>query len=299
MLDWKVFTQEIAPSKADIVIDFVQIDSDHQLGLFHHQTQKILYFGFIQCASISQLPSLIQAIEDIANRRGCKKIIGPIDGATWANYRFQSSIQIQNKYPGQPTYSADWANIFLKYNYKVSETYETVQIDQIEQARQELLTFKEIELPDLQFIKPTKEYVTSHVSQFQQVLNEVFTENYQFSEMTITETKILFSNLLNLINYDFSLVIIDKNNEIVGFMLNYTIDDTLYLKTIGIKKLFRYQGLTVFKMLETILGSKELSYQGRIKNIVICLMKKDNFPSLLAKYFNGQKNEYVLLEKTL
>lgn len=299
MLDWTKFSTEIAPKKTGFVTEHIQVDLDHQMGLFYNKTEKILYFGFIQCVSTDKLAILIQAAEAYANQHGCKKIIGPIDGATWANYRFQSSIQIHNSYPGQPTYPAIWANIFLQHNYKISETYETVQINQIEDVCLELSSFKDIDLQDLQFVKPSKEFVIAQMQNFQKVLNEVFTENYQYNEMTVAETQILFSNLLDLINYDFSLLALNNNNEIVGFMLNYVLKNTLYLKTIGLKKSYRNQGLTVFKMLDKILHDNELILKGEIKSIIICLMKKGNFPSLLSKDFAGLKNEYVLVEKIL
>lgn len=298
MVDWQTFCSQIVPSKNEYLTHLIHMNADNQLGLFYKKNETTLFFGFLKSSNDENLIKMIFEMDQYAHRNSFQKIIGPIDGATWNNYRFQFETPISS-YPGQPRYAKKICDVFLRSDFKISEIYESVQIKSLDDLQKELSAFANIELPGLRFEKPTPKLLTNKSGEFVNILNEIFVGNYQYEKISAVENQLILAAVEKLINYDLSLVALNQKNEIVGFMLNYVINDTLYIKTIGFKNEYRNQGLSVFKMLETLFVNLKLNANYKITKCIVCLMKKDNFPSLISRFFKEEKNEYVLLEKSI
>ena len=128
MLNWQMFQEKIFIHKPDLNSELLAIDHQNQIGIYYQKNETDLFFGFIESTSDENLKSLIVQIEKFAKINNFKKVIGPIDGATWNNYRFQFKIAVPNAYYGQPTYSKKICDVFLQSGFVVSEMYETIEI---------------------------------------------------------------------------------------------------------------------------------------------------------------------------
>ncbi len=292
-----MFQEKIFIHKPDLNSELLAIDHQNQIGIFFQKNETDLYFGFIESTSDENLKSLIVQIEKFAKKNNFKKVIGPIDGATWNNYRFQFKIAVPNAYYGQPTYSKKICDVFLQSGFVVSEMYETIEIKNLGFIKTQLATFSSIPLAAIKFLQPTVQMLIECQSQFHTILNGIFKENLAYTEISSNESRIIFTTIQNTINYDLSLIAFNSENKIVGFMFNYLKGSTLYIKTIGFVTEYRNQGLSVFKMLNYFFMS--LDHTHSFDTVVLCLMKKNNFPSLVASGINQHSNEYVLLEKII
>ncbi len=299
MVNWQIFVEKILPQKPSYHAELIQIDDENQIGIFSDVSESVLYFGFVKHTDQQTLSTLISMMDDFARKNSKTQIVGPIDGATWGNYRFQWQIELPLLYSGQPTYSRKSCDQFISSGYNICEKYETVQIQNIEKIEQDLQLFKKNTLSDLKFEKPTVSIFTENRLELLALLNEIFSENFQYTQMSDIEMHIILSGIQKFINYDLSLVARNSQNQIVGFMLNATREQTLFLKTIGFKKEYRHQGLSVFKMMEQLFKNIANQTEFQMQEIIICLMKKNNFPSLVSAYLTERKNEYVLLQKIL
>lgn len=297
MVDWESFTKNIFSHKANLDYQLLEIDGDNQIGIFYEKKSTTLYFGFIRNSSFENLEKLISLLDKFAGQNHFQKVIGPIDGATWNNYRFQSQIEISQTYLGQPSYEPKMAQIFLEQGFKVSEVYETIQIDQIKKVEDSLKSFRDISLPQIRFLRPTPIMLETHKVEIHHLLNGIFSENLEFHKISNEEIELVFSQIKKMINYDVSVLAFNDKNQIVGFMLNYLVGDTLFFKTIGFLKDYRFQGLSIFKMLNFLFDQILEDSKLNLDKAIICLMKKGNFPSLISSDSVSQKNQYVLLEK--
>lgn len=298
MVDWESFKKNIFSHKANLGYQLLEIDADNQIGVFYEKKSTTLYFGFIRKSNFENLEKLISLLDKFAGQNHFQKVIGPIDGATWNNYRFQSKIEISQSYLGQPSYEPEMVHLFLNQGFKVSEIYETIQIDQIKKVENSLTSFRNISLPQIRFVRPTSAILDTHKVEIHHLLNGIFSENLEFHKISNEEIELVFSQIKKMINYDVSVLAFNDKNEIVGFMLNYLVGDTLFFKTIGFLKDYRFQGLSIFKMLNFLFDQILEDSKLNLDKAIICLMKKGNFPSLISSDSVSQKNQYVLLEKT-
>ncbi len=299
MVNWQIFVEKILPQKPSYRAELIQIDDENQIGVFYDINESSLYFGFIRNSDQQTLSALILMLDDCARKNSKTQIIGPIDGATWGNYRFQWQTELPLLYSGQPTYTRKNCDQFMNSGYEICERYETVQIAHIQKVEQDLQMFKKNTITDLKFEKPTSAMFAENRIELLTLLNEIFAENFQYSQMTDVELQIVFLGIQKFINYDLSLVARNSQNQIVGFMLNATSEQALFLKTIGFKKEYRHQGLSVFKIMEQLFTNIANQTEFKMQQIIICLMKKNNFPSLISAYLTEHKNEYVLLRKLI
>lgn len=298
MVDWESFKKNIFSHKVNLDYQLLEIDHDNQIGVFYEKKSTTLYFGFIRNSNSENLEKLISDLDNFAHQNRFLKVVGPIDGATWNNYRFQSQIEISQSYLGQPSYEPKMMQMFLKHGFRVSEVYETIQIDQIKQVEQSLNSFRDIPLPQIRFVRPTSMMLETHKIEIHHLLNGIFSDNLEFHKISNEEIELVFSHIKKMINYDVSVLAFNDKNQIVGFMLNYIVADTLFFKTIGFLKEYRFQGLSIFKMLNFLFDQIHKDSKLDLHKAIICLMKKGNFPSLISSDSVSQKNQYVLLEKT-
>jgi hypothetical protein len=299
MIDWLFFTEQILPHKKNTQAKLFSIDLNNQIGTFFQKSEKTLYFGFIKSNDQLILAGLVQTMIEFAKQNHFRKMSGPIDGATWSNYRFQWQSDLDLNYPGRPSYRKEIAEIFINQNFKCAESYETVVIKNLDPIKEKLIQFSAVGQTDLRYESATQELILNHKADFNFLINEIFDENHEYSPISEFEFQIIFSQIQKMICYDLSFLAFNSKNEIVGFILNAFSDHTLFLKTIGFKKEYRQQGLSVFKILAHLFENLNSNPHLEVRKAIICLMKKNNFPSLISQFVGESKNEYVLLEKII
>jgi hypothetical protein len=297
MLEWQYFHEKVFSQKPNISSELISLNHENQIGIFFQKNDTTLYFGFLIWSDDASLNELIILLEQFAKLKKMNKIVGPIDGATWNNYRFQYKIEILKPYSGQPKYSRKACDIFLNQAYQISEKYHTVEIKKLELVKKQLSQFEGIIIDNLTFVQPTAHILTNHKDQFQNILNQTFKDNHAYSEISSEENIRIFQFVKENISYQYSVLALNSENQIVGFMLNYTSGSTLFIKTIGFLPEYRNQGLSVFKMLNYLF--QNLNSEIHIESAILCLMRKNNFPSLLSNEIHCSENEYVLLEKLI
>lgn len=267
--------------------------------VYYLKDNSELYFGFITDLGIQNPELLIFEIQTFARSHKFKKIIGPIDGQTWNNYRFQWKSELGIEYLGEPIYSKALCQKFLDSGFLMSEKYETVEIESLEKFIDGVLSFSAFDLPGIEFEMLNEAHFTEYESQFADLLNEVFSDNVGFNRLQKNEVQFILNQIQKTVSYPHSAVVFNQRHELVGFLICFLSEQNLFLKTIGLKKNERRQGLTVLKLLSFIFENKSKSTERAFGRLFVCLMRSGNFPSLLSSLMAKKKNEYVLLEKIL
>lgn len=291
-MNWSDFEKLICPTKNNCNYQRLSCENGHVTLYTKNEDISVMYFGFLS----GQMNTLIPLILEHAKKNNIKKIIGPIDGNSWNNYRFQNDINILEKYPGQPTYEKSDLEIFLQNGFKVFENYESIELNSLQDIKDVVAPFGELINDDLVFSKIPKDFFKTHGHQFQNLLNDIFSENVGFSQLTDSESEYITAMTANMLNPDFTFVAFNKENEAVGFLMNFFKDGILYFKTLGFRKDSRHQGLSTLSMLSYFVN--EIGNH-KIYKVIVCLMRSGNFPSLFSQDYVAKKNNYVLIHKEL
>src|SRR5690606_18785950 len=84
--------------------------------------ENALLFGFFEASNSTIATELLNTIEEIAIQNDLDKVIGPINGSTWYNYRLMDSFE-NNAFLGEEITPIKY-NEYLKSNhFKILKSY--------------------------------------------------------------------------------------------------------------------------------------------------------------------------------
>lgn len=293
-MKWTDYKKYILNFSEDFNFHEFQSKQQGQLIGFYKKNSSTLYFGFIENTSDECLIDFITQLQNFAQENNLKKIIGPIDGNTWNNYRFQDQIEISIPYSGQPSYTSHQKNIFIKNGFIIKEKYETLKLKNISALKSQIIPFYELKPKNLKYAPMTLAILNESQKDITNLLNEIFESNIGYHKISSQESEIIISGLSRLLHPDYSYVAYSEQQKIVGFLMCFKKDSDLFIKTIGFTNKERHQGLSALSLIAHLFKNSPLD---PIQNFYVCLMRENNFPSLISSEFLDQKNTYVLLEK--
>jgi GNAT superfamily N-acetyltransferase len=114
--------------KSNLELKLFSVNSEEGMGRvvaikFHDQNEGII--GWFECVDSQSLcNTLMNAAVDFFKSQGCNKIIGPINGSTWNNYRFNKTAE-KPILPGEPFQPLYYIRLWEKFGFKEHSSYET------------------------------------------------------------------------------------------------------------------------------------------------------------------------------
>jgi len=223
-----------------------------------------------------QLENYVRQLKDA----GHKRIIAPINGSTWHNYRFMSWSNGTPVFPLEPQNPLWYNDIYMELGFKPLMKYRSdrFSIDNINPLVNDgsSLSIRNFCDGDLKII-----YDISLQS---------FDRNFLYSHITFEEFKKLYDPILPMI--DKELVIIAEVSGIpAGFMFSLIANDIQILKSIAILPNFRSSGVGT-KLINHILL---VGQRKDAKTAIAALMSEDNNSNKIVSKYNSEKiREYTL-----
>lgn len=240
-------------------------------------TNKHIYIGFVEAKnSPSAADLLIGEIKKYLQEHATPetKIFLPVNQSIWHNYRFKTEgkglpvFDVKN-----PSYYPD---LFKKY-FKSKQVFETYESRGLKYEEEKKFDYK---------ITPLKS-TTADLKKAYLFLVEAFGDEHEppsFEEFAGTLLPI--RNLLDP-NY---ILFAEYNNEVIGFISSFLINDNYYLKTLGVKKEFRQNKIGKYLYATT---AKKAKASGAEKEYYLYI-RQDRLIYRIIKHKRKTAARYVL-----
>ncbi len=247
-------------------------------------------FGFIK--NNGNFEELILKMLENLKSQGIKEIIGPIDYATWYQYRFQVD-NFDLSFLPDINNSKEEVEVLKKYGfnekYHYSSTLSTIDKNLWNYASRVKLD------PKYHLEVYHDEACYEHLKEIYDISTDCFKEAILYTPITYDDFKQIYVKNLKVINPD--LVIIYAETEAVAFSLSYPdLKNNIYVsKTVGIKK--NHQNSTlIMKLIDA--SYKSMADKGYEK--VLFHFQNDEKPTLRKVYRHNiilQKHYAVFSKK--
>jgi hypothetical protein len=252
--------------------------------------KKAIAIGSYECVDDDQVAeyTLDNAIA-LAKSLGAKYIIGPMEGATWNNYRFTDHIDKQPPFFMEPYHKSYYIDQFMKNEFDVIAKY-TSNIDTV-------LSFDPLELKELesQFLQEGFKLRNLDLDHFEKELdliadfcNTAFRDNFLFTEIEKPSFIEKYKNQRNKIDKDFFLIAENEKNDIVGifFPIHDYMDKSgkrFILKTMARRKDIGFQRMVKYLGQKTIKKALELGYE----EVIHAFVHDNNVSQKISSEFHG------------
>jgi len=285
------------PKKQHLLNCYVLKNDDVVVGrfaLYHNPSIKIkgaiiITVGSYECVDDIEISKiLIQNIKSIAKAYNATKLIGPMEGATWHNYRFS----IDNSKPlffTEVKHQSYYVNQFTTNGFKVLKTYSSTIDNDIKVNENRLAEFKD------RFAKQNLTIRHIDITQFEQELtkigefcNETFSKNYLFSPLAVADFVAKYISIKPFVNPELFYIVENDAKQIQAFMFcipNYLDESkqSIIVKSMATLPIRELAGLQIY--LGEIMYAKalKLGYSKAIHAYMI----DDNMSKGLSKKFNA------------
>ena len=245
----------------------------------------MVYFdkGYIGCFEMvskdsgkDQLKKYIRQLTDA----GHKRIIAPINGSTWHQYRLVSWTNGDPPFPLEPQNPLWYNEVYQELGFKPLKKYRSdkFEIENIEpiQNTDPTLQIREFRDGDLKLIY--------NISQ------QGFDENFLYSQITYEEFNKLYHPLLPMIDSQLT-VIAEVNGMTAGFMFSFVMGGTLVLKSMAVLPEFRSKGIGTKLINHVLLAAQK---KGTKTAIAALISENNHSHKITTKYGDNQLREYTL-----
>ena len=266
-----------------------------------YKNKPTLQIGSYECVDDLEVSNaLFTFVKNLAKKHKIKYIVGPIEGATWFNYRF--SIQLN-----QPTFFTEmihkpyYVEQFSESGFNVLKTYSSTIDNNIKVDENRLIKFaskfanEELSIRHIKISKFDHELVK--IGEF---CNQTFRNNFLFTPLSVVDFVNKYKQLKNYIVPELFFIVEDKLNNIQAFMFcipNYldVNKQSIIVKSMATLPERHLAGLQIY------LG--ELMYKNALKlgfsKAIHAYMIDGNMSKGLSKKFNTemyQTHQLFLLE---
>jgi ribosomal protein S18 acetylase RimI-like enzyme len=249
-------------------------------------------FGFFECSDDNEIfNKLWKTICLKANELNMSKIMGPINGTIWHQYRVISYDSNETFFPSEPLCKNYYLTLFklknplnqIEYHSATRTNYDII-IKHTEnsyiQAHNNGITVEKINHVDNIIAK--KLFELSRL---------IFTKGWGYVPLDFEEFLKLY-NSEKIENYIGSVYLARHQDEIIGFCTNIEFQHTLVMKTIGVLPEFQRLGVANSLVHKVHIDAK----QNQISQIIYALVRKENNIQYFPKDEIKVLREYVAFE---
>ena len=265
-------------------------------GHCFHKTGLIGHFQCSEKASLEESFILFNHLNKTLQSLGCTKIIGPIDGNTWQNYRLTTYYGDKKNFMLEPYTPEYFIKHWENFGFKSEETYSSYitsindwndhRIAKLDFKFQDL-NFRKLEDKDLGpvFDLSLKSFVKNPY--YIHIEKEVYLEKY--------------GKMMALLKPNLSWVVYD-GEKLVGYIFSilnqngvYKMNDSVILKTAAISDERKYAGLGVYLLSKLVEESQSLN----LDYIIHALMHDRNPVQNIVKSASEKMRGYTLYKKDI
>ena len=239
--------------------------------------------GFIGCFEMADKESGKRQLNDYVQQlknTGHNRIIAPINGDTWHQYRLVSWSNGDPAFPLEPQNPLWYNEVYMELGFKPLMKYRSdkfsmnnvKQIDNTDTA----VCIRGFQEGDLRLI-----YDISLTG---------FDGNYLYSEITFEEFSKLYQPMLPMIDKEL-VVIAEADGAPVGFMFTFIGNDTQILKSMAVLPEYRSRGIGA-KLINYVLLAGQR--KGAKTAIAALMSDGNNSNKIVSKYGSEHIREYTL-----
>jgi len=223
-----------------------------------------------------QLEEYIRQLKDA----GHKRIIAPINGSTWHEYRLVSRSNGDVPFPMEPQNPLWYNEVYEECGFKPLKKYRS------DKFKIENISPLKNANPDIK-IRP---FHDGDLKLIYDISLQGFRDNYLYSEITSEEFNALYQPILPMINGDFA-VIAEVNHIPAGFIFSFIVGDTLILKSMAVLPEYRSKGIGAKLINQVLLAGQN----NKAKTAIAALIAEgNNSHKITSKYGSEQIREYIL-----
>jgi predicted GNAT family acetyltransferase len=260
-------------------ISFIEITENNKLIahvalILNNQLPKEeAFFGFFECINNKEVfQSLWKNLISLAKKNGVKKLLGPVDGAIWFQYRINSMFSNEERFPSEPISQKHYPELLKTVNPINEVLYHSAfrkKFDAIIQITERSYNKAINQGFEIKLIENLNDNLLKDIYNLSL---DLFKQNWGYTPISYNDFISLYDNkkFSNFIN---SIYTVTKDNMLIGYCVNMHFNKSLIIKTIGISNEFQGQGIgnaLVYKVHSDAVKS------GKIHKVIYALIKKEN-----------------------
>jgi hypothetical protein len=265
------------------------------------ENQKVLLIGNYECVNRPEIAQqLIQAIIDFAAVHEYTKIIGPISGSTWDNYRFKT--RSSRPFLGEAINQDYYANQWKSNGFKDIATYYSAMDGRLEFHNDSIVQREKELTKQGTTIRPIDiNLFESELQKIHRFNQSAFSQNEFFTPISEEDFIAKYQRIKSLIDPYWVEMVEDVDHHLVGYIFAYEdrldpSSETVVLKTVARSSKREYRGLGL--VLARRLNEKAIK-RGK-KQIVHAYMHQKNASLHCSETMHGTSfAEYQLFELSL
>ena len=243
--------------------------------------------GYIGCFEMTDKDSGKRRLEEYVRQltdAGHKRIIAPINGDTWRQYRLVSWSNGDAPFPLEPQNPLWYNEVFEECGFRPLKKYRSdkFSIENIEpifntDSARDALKIRGFRDDDLRLIYD--------------ISLRGFNRNFLYSDITFEEFSGLYQPILPMFDKELA-IIAEVNDAPAGFVFSFAVGDTLIIKTIAVLPEYRSSKSVGAKMISHVLAAGRR--KGAKTAIGALIAEGNNSLKLALKYGSEQIREYTL-----
>lgn len=193
-----------------------------RVAAVHYSNQDEGIIGWYECDDNQELNDvLLKTALQFLTEKGCRKVIGPINGSTWNNYRFNKTAE-KPLLPGEPYQPLYYITLWEKFGFKERGTY---QSNLAPNDLFEPMTMDEGRELAQQFNLNVDFYPKNPSAEFLDKMYDFyhacFESNPLFKPITKEKYNRLSEKFAQILNAEHSLLVCDRENNPIAVTLTY------------------------------------------------------------------------------
>lgn len=236
----------------------------------------LAYFGLIDFDfSHPQIETILSEFKKTLNswclHAGASKIYGPINFSTWLPYRLMSSNDGGPLFSFEPDRPIEYCQLLKSAGFMTNQVFSSKGLGEITTTINSYQDDYEKSVnAGFKYEFFPRNLGISDVRDLHRLSLSIFSGNYLATPIDFEIFSSLYAAQANKDDYSFSVFILSKSGERIGFFINFLEHDYSVAKTIGVDKIFRGQGLSNGAMYLSL----KKAHEAGIKQMVTAMVKE-------------------------
>lgn len=201
------------------------------------------YFGFFEVINDKEVfEALWEQLTDFAKSLNIEKILGPVNGTIWHQYRVVSKNFTDKYFPSEPITRSFYYDFLKSKNPTHQEEYHSAYRTNFDVIMQHTKESYDNAFKNGIIIEKVINFDLELMKVLYAFSKQIFSKNWGFVPLNFNEFIELY-NTDKLENFIGSVHLAKINSQIIGFCLNIETDDSLIMKTIAVVPEYQQKGV--------------------------------------------------------
>jgi hypothetical protein len=261
------------------------------------ENKSVCTVGSFECIDDEEVAkALLDHVKVRAKQRGFEKIIGPMEGSTWNNYRFSDHNDSPNFFM-EPYHHAYYGKLWQACGFESVANYISNLDDQMTSDAERISKFEELFTSQgAQFRSIDLENLEADLKKLARFNNDAFQDNFLFTPIEEGAFVTKYLQLKKYFDPELIWIVEDASGEIqaISFSIPNYLDPSgksLIIKSLARKKNTPMKGIGAYLIAKTYY----IAQQRNFEKMIHALMIHDNHSVAISnKYEGGNYKSYTL-----